>query len=51
METRVVKFAHSLINYSVRLQAGEKLLIEVTDGGIPLAQALVAEAYKAEFLL
>lgn len=46
MDTRITKFAHSLINYSVRLKAGEKLLIEITDGGIPLAQALIAEAYK-----
>jgi aminopeptidase len=46
MDERIVKFARSLINYSVRLQAGEKLLIEITDGGIPLAQALVTEAYK-----
>ena len=46
MDERIVKFARSLINYSVRLQKNEKLLIEVTDGGIPLAQALVTEAYK-----
>jgi aminopeptidase len=46
MDQRITKFAHSLITYSVSLQKGEKLLIEVTDGGIPLAKALVAEAYK-----
>ena len=47
MDIRFKNFAKSLINYSVRLQKGEKLLIEVTDSGIPLAQALIEEAYAA----
>jgi len=47
MDVRFKKFAKSLINYSVRLQAGENILIEVTDSGIPLAQALIEEAYAA----
>lgn len=47
MDMRFKKFAKSLINYSVNLQPGENILIEVTDSGIPLAQALVEEAYAA----
>ncbi len=48
MDARIRAFAHSLITYSVHLQAGENILIEVTDTGIPLAQALVAETYKVK---
>ena len=46
-EERIVKLAGNLINYSVELQPGEKILIEVFDGGEDLAQELVAAAYKA----
>jgi len=46
MDARFVKLAHGLINYSVRLQKGEKILLEVTDDGIELAKALIDEAYK-----
>jgi len=45
MDPRFRKFAKNLINYSINLQSGEKLLLEVTDSGIPLAQALIEEAY------
>ena len=46
-DARVEKLAHTLINYSVRLQPGEKILIEVLGLEIPLAQALVRSAYEA----
>lgn len=46
MDNRNIKLAHNLINYSVRLQKGEKLLIELIDEGFELAQALIKEAYK-----
>ncbi len=45
MDQRFRKLAKSLINYSINLQQGEKVLLEVTDCGIPLAQALIEEAY------
>lgn len=46
MDSRNLQLAHNLINYSVRLQKGEKLLIELIDDGMELAQALIQEAYK-----
>ncbi len=45
MDQRFQKLAHSLVSYSVNLQKGEKLLIEVTDDGVDLAKALIAETY------
>lgn len=47
MDTRVEALAKQLINYSVRLQPGENVLIEVHDQGHPLAKALISEAYAA----
>lgn len=47
MDPRIHTLAKNLITYSVHLQKGEKLLIEVFDEGLPLAKALVEEAYKA----
>ena len=46
MDNRNLILAHNLINYSVRLKKGEKLLIELIDEGMELAQALIQEAYK-----
>jgi len=46
-DPRVEKLAANLINYSIRLQPGEKILIEVLGLEIPLAQALVRHAYQA----
>lgn len=46
-DPRIEKLANSLINYSVALKPGEKILIEVTGSALPLAQALVQQAYKA----
>lgn len=45
MDPRIKTLAKNLIHYSVSLQRGEKLLIEVYDDGLPLVKALVAEAY------
>jgi len=47
LDERVKILARNLINYSVHLQPGEKILIEVIDGGHDLAKALVAETYWA----
>ena len=45
-DPRNAKLAHILINYSVSLQPGENLLIEVFDSGEELAAELVKEAYR-----
>jgi len=47
-DPRLDKMAHGLIHYSVELKPGEKILIEVIDSGIPLALAVVREAYRAK---
>ncbi len=44
-DPRLQKMAKGLINYSVKLQPGEKILIEVIDAGTPLALEVVKEAY------
>lgn len=46
-DPRIEKLAHNLINYSVRLQKGEKVLIENFGLQRELITALVKEAYKA----
>ncbi|AFM40734.1 leucyl aminopeptidase (aminopeptidase T) [Desulfosporosinus acidiphilus SJ4] len=46
-DQRIEKLADSLINYSIALKPGEKILIEVIGSEIPLAQALVRHAYQA----
>ncbi|WP_460546590.1 aminopeptidase, partial [Glycomyces halotolerans] len=46
-DPRIQTLAHNLINYSVRLQKGEKVLIENFDLQRELVTALVAEAYAA----
>ncbi|HBE80572.1 MAG TPA: aminopeptidase [Firmicutes bacterium] len=45
-DPRMEKMAGGLINYSVKLHKGEKILVEVIDSGIPLALAVVKEAYR-----
>ena len=45
-DPRILKMAAGLINYSVKLKPGEKLLVEAIDGGIDLARAIVREAYR-----
>lgn len=46
MDPRVQELAKNLICYSTKLQKGEKILIEVFDEGLPLAKALLTEAYR-----
>ena len=47
MDSRTQQLAQNLIRYSTDLQPGEKILIEMFDDALPLAQALVDEAYRA----
>jgi aminopeptidase len=47
MDERIKILARNLIRYSTALEKGEKILIEVFDDAIPLAQALVDETYAA----
>lgn len=44
-DPRIEKMAKNLLHYSVSLQKGENLLIEVYDAGDELAAALIKEAY------
>lgn len=46
-DQRITKLAQNLIQYSVQLQPGEKLLIDLPNGGEEIASALVEEAYRA----
>ncbi len=46
-DPRIEKLAENLINYSVELKPGEKILIENIGGEIPLTKALINQAYKA----
>jgi len=47
LDQRINQLAKLLIRYSTALQPGEKVLIETVDDALPLAKALVEEAYKA----
>jgi len=46
-DPRVEQLAKNLINYSVELKPGEKILIENFGNEVPLTKALIEEAYKA----
>lgn len=46
-DPRLEKLADIIINYSVRLQKGEKILIETTDAGSEIGRLLVRKAYEA----
>lgn len=46
-DERMKKLAHSLVNYSCRVQPGEKVLIEMHDCEDVIAETLVEEVYKA----
>jgi aminopeptidase len=46
-DQRIDVLAKNLINYSVELKEGERILIELSGLEIPLARALVGEAYEA----
>ena len=46
-DQRINELAKTLINYSVRLKPGENILIETIGSELPLAKALIREAYLA----
>ncbi len=46
-DPRIEKLAENLINYSVELKAGEKILIETIGNEVPLARELIRQSYKA----
>lgn len=46
-DQRIKQLAKNLINYSVELQPGERILIELSGIEIPLAKELIKEAYNA----
>jgi aminopeptidase len=46
-DPRQEKLADIIINYSLRLQKGEKILIETTDAGDGMAKLLIQKAYEA----
>ena len=46
-DPRIQKLAENLINYSVGLKPGEKVLIETIGFEVPLAKELIKQAYKA----
>lgn len=46
LDQRAGELARNLISYSIKLQKGEKVLIEVFDDGLPLTKAIVEEAYR-----
>jgi aminopeptidase len=46
-DPRIEKLAKTLIQYSVKLQPGEKILIEVLGLELPLAKELIRQAYLA----
>jgi aminopeptidase len=46
-DSRFAQLAKNLVNYSINIQPGEKLLIEVNGLEVPLAREIVKETYKA----
>jgi aminopeptidase len=48
VDPRLYTLAKTLVRYSTRLQPGEKVLLEIVDDALPLAKALVEEAYRAD---
>ncbi len=46
-DARINQLAHNLVNYSINLQPGEKVLIESSGFELPLTIALIEEAYLA----
>lgn len=46
-DPRLTRLAENLITYSVQLQPGEKILLEITGDAIPLAAELVKKVYAA----
>jgi len=51
MDPRIEKLAKNLVNYSCRVQKGEKVLVECSgSSAIPLVRAVINEIYKADGL-
>ena len=46
-DPRIQTLAYNLINYSVGLKPGEKILIETTGWELPLTKELIKESYRA----
>ncbi|KNY28656.1 aminopeptidase [Pseudobacteroides cellulosolvens] len=46
-DTRIIKLAENIINYSLEVKKGEKVLIETFGDGLELTRELVRETYKA----
>ncbi len=46
MDPRILKLAENLVSYSLKLQPGEKVLIDTTIGDTRLARALVDASFK-----
>ena len=47
-DPRVERLAEILLDYSVAIQPGENLLIELSGAGVPLAEALIRESYRRD---
>ncbi len=47
MDPRDRELARTVVEYSVRLQRGERVLVSVNGEGIPLAQEVIREVYRA----
>ena len=48
MDPRIKKLAKNLVNYSCRVQKGEKVLVECAGStAIPLVRAVINEIYQA----
>lgn len=47
MDPRVEKLAQGLVNFSTRVQPGDNVMIESTNGNEMLVKALIREVYKA----
>jgi len=46
LDPRIHMLAKNLITYSISLQKGEKILIEMFDDALPLAKAIIDETYQ-----
>ena len=46
-DSRIIKLANNILTYSINIQKGEKLLIDIMgEDSMPLAKELVKQAYK-----
>lgn len=47
MDPRIEKLAHGLVHFSTKVQPGDRVMIESTNGNEMLVKALIREVYKA----